>query len=53
MGRIYADAPEIDGNIYVAGSGLGVGEMVPVEIVERRDYDLVGICIDDDECDDE
>ncbi len=42
LGRIYADAPEIDGNIYVTGDELEVGQMVAVDIVERRDYDLVG-----------
>jgi ribosomal protein S12 methylthiotransferase len=41
-GRTYADAPEIDGTIYVTGDELEVGQMVPVEIVESRDYDLVG-----------
>jgi ribosomal protein S12 methylthiotransferase len=41
-GRTYADAPEIDGTIYVTGDDLEVGQMVPVEIVESRDYDLVG-----------
>lgn len=41
-GRIYADAPEIDGTIYVTGDELEVGQLVPVEIVEAREYDLVG-----------
>lgn len=44
LGRIYADAPEIDGNIYIQGKGLKVGDLTPVEIVERREYDLVGVC---------
>lgn len=43
LGRIYADAPEIDGNVFVSGCGLQVGDLVPVEIVERREYDLVGV----------
>ena len=42
-GRIYADAPEIDGCIYVSGTGISVGDLVPVEIVEQREYDLVGV----------
>jgi ribosomal protein S12 methylthiotransferase len=42
IGRSFADAPEIDGAIYVKGSGVGVGELVPVEIEARQDYDLVG-----------
>lgn len=41
--RIYADAPEIDGVVYVSGENLSVGHMVPVEIIDRRDYDLVAI----------
>jgi len=43
LGRTFADAPEIDGNIYVSGEGIEVGQMVPVEIVESREYDLVGV----------
>jgi ribosomal protein S12 methylthiotransferase len=42
IGRSFADAPEIDGAIYVKGSGVGLGEIVPVEIEGRQDYDLVG-----------
>lgn len=51
-GRIYADAPEIDGNVFVQGDALSVGDMVPVEIMERQDYDLVAV-ISDGESDDE
>tara|TARA_R110002072_G_scaffold146075_2_gene292825 strand:- start:3571 stop:5049 length:1479 start_codon:yes stop_codon:yes gene_type:complete len=43
LGRIFADAPEIDGNIYVTGEGINIGDMIPVEIVDRQDYDLIGI----------
>jgi ribosomal protein S12 methylthiotransferase len=42
QGRTYADAPEIDGNVYFTGEGLEVGDLVPVEIVARDGYDLVG-----------
>ncbi len=42
-GRIYADAPEIDGTMYVSATDARIGDLVPVEIVERRDYDLVGV----------
>lgn len=42
LGRSYADAPEIDGNVYVRGSDLATGTFVPVEIAARQDYDLVG-----------
>ncbi|NOX53205.1 MAG: 30S ribosomal protein S12 methylthiotransferase RimO [Planctomycetes bacterium] len=43
QGRTYADAPDIDGVVFVTGEGIEAGEMVPVEIVERRGYDLVGV----------
>jgi ribosomal protein S12 methylthiotransferase len=43
VGRSYADAPEIDSNVIVTGAELQVGDMVPVEIMERQDYDLVGM----------
>ena len=46
VGRTFADAPEIDGNVYVSGQDLQIGSMVPVEIVRREDYDLVGVAPD-------
>ncbi|MFO0917733.1 MAG: 30S ribosomal protein S12 methylthiotransferase RimO [Planctomycetaceae bacterium] len=49
VGRSFADAPEIDGNVFVAGENLEAGQIVPVEIVERRDYDLVGVVVEDAE----
>ena len=49
-GRAFTDAPEIDGCVYVASEReLAVGEMVPVEILERREYDLVGTVSDGEE----
>ncbi|MFK7821040.1 MAG: 30S ribosomal protein S12 methylthiotransferase RimO [Planctomycetaceae bacterium] len=43
-GRSFADAPEIDGCVYVSSeTPLSIGDMVPVEIVERQEYDLVGV----------
>jgi ribosomal protein S12 methylthiotransferase len=47
-GRGYMDAPEIDGEVFVSGEDLQPGIFVPVEIVERRDYDLVGIALSDE-----
>lgn len=47
-GRGYMDAPEIDGEVFVTGEDLQPGMFVPVEIVERRDYDLAGVAIDDE-----
>ncbi|MBI1314991.1 30S ribosomal protein S12 methylthiotransferase RimO [bacterium] len=49
LGRTYADAPEIDGNIYITAEEVEIGSMVPVEILESRDYDLVGTLSDGDE----
>jgi ribosomal protein S12 methylthiotransferase len=43
VGRLYADAPEIDSQVYVQGTGLEVGGFTPVEIIARDDYDLVAI----------
>ena len=40
-GRLYADAPEIDATTLVQGDGLEIGQMTPVEIVGRQDYDWV------------
>ena len=41
LGRTYADAPEIDGNVLVSGEGLEVGQFVPVEILAREEYDWI------------
>lgn len=48
LGRIFADAPDIDGNIYImpGEDDINIGDMVPVEIIESRDYDLVGVVSD-------
>lgn len=53
VGRSFADAPEIDASVIVTGAQLQPGDMVPVEILQRDDYDLVGIASleDDDEQD--
>jgi ribosomal protein S12 methylthiotransferase len=41
IGRSKADAPEIDGVVYVADAeGLEVGDIVTVTITEADDYDL-------------
>jgi len=61
IGRSYADAPDVDGAIYVTGqgvtgqgvtgqggTGLGLtpGALVRCEIVARQDYDLIGVACD-------
>jgi len=47
LGRCFADAPEIDSSVYVNGEQLTTGDFVPVEIVRREDYDLVGVISED------
>jgi ribosomal protein S12 methylthiotransferase len=43
LGRSYADAPEIDGAVYVTGEDLAPGQIVPCEIVAARGYDLIAV----------
>ena len=46
--RSYADAPEIDGLVFVADSdGLQVGDWVEVRITDSDEYDLWGERLDD------
>jgi ribosomal protein S12 methylthiotransferase len=42
-GRTAAQAPEIDGVVYLRDRALGPGRRVPVRIVEVDGYDLVGV----------
>ena len=49
IGRTYADAPEIDGNVLVTGRDIKVGDLVAVEIESRDDYDLAGRGVTDGE----
>jgi ribosomal protein S12 methylthiotransferase len=42
-GRTAAQAPEIDGVVYLRDAGLRPGLRVPAEIVEVDGYDLVGV----------
>jgi ribosomal protein S12 methylthiotransferase len=41
IGRSYADAPDVDGVVYVTGEELSAGAIVPCEVVGRSEYDLV------------
>jgi ribosomal protein S12 methylthiotransferase len=45
IGRSFADAPDVDGVVYVTGDGLSVGSLVQCEIVAKREYDLIGVAI--------
>jgi len=42
IGRSYADAPEVDGAVYVTGRDLTPGQIVTCEIVATSGYDLIG-----------
>lgn len=42
IGRSRGDAPEVDGQVFVHGRTLSIGEIVPVRIRDSYDYDLVG-----------
>lgn len=46
IGRSMADAPEVDGVVYVTGEGLGVGQMVGCEIVAAQQYDLIAVAVE-------
>jgi ribosomal protein S12 methylthiotransferase len=45
VGRGEADAPDVDGLVFVTGDRqrLKAGNIVPVEIVATQEYDLVGV----------
>src|SRR5262249_53555353 len=40
-GRTFADAPDVDGVVYLKGPELVAGDMVPCEISSSEGYDLV------------
>jgi ribosomal protein S12 methylthiotransferase len=46
VGRSYADAPDVDGVVYVTGEGLASGQFVPCEVVATSNYDLVAVAVD-------
>jgi ribosomal protein S12 methylthiotransferase len=41
LGRSYADAPDIDGQVYVAGRRIKPGQIVPAKVVQAEGYDLI------------
>ena len=45
VARGEADAPDIDGRVYVRGGGLHPGEFARVKIVGHTDYDLIAEAI--------
>ncbi len=46
IGRTVADAPEVDGVVYVTGEGLSPGQMVACEIVAAQEYDLIAAAVE-------
>lgn len=42
IGRSVYDAPEVDGVFYLTGVGLGVNNIVTVEVTDTIEYDLIG-----------
>ena len=54
IGRTYADAPEIDGKVFLRGeTNLPVGCLVMALITESDDYDLYGELVSDDSHEDD
>jgi ribosomal protein S12 methylthiotransferase len=47
IGRSYADAPDVDGVVYVTGEAVTVGSIVPCEVVGRSEYDLIAAQVGD------
>lgn len=47
-GRIYADAPDIDATVYIAGENFQPGQKLPVVLSEREGYDWVGEVADEE-----
>ncbi|HEY2827659.1 MAG TPA: radical SAM protein, partial [Pirellulales bacterium] len=45
LGRSYADAPDVDGVVYVTGKHIKPGQIVPCEIVATAEYDLVAAAV--------
>ena len=42
IGRTEADAPEIDGAVYVSGKNIKIGRFYKVKITDTLEYDLIG-----------
>ena len=46
IGRTYADAPDIDGLVFITGEGLAEGDLQTCEIVTSQGYDLIAAPVD-------
>jgi ribosomal protein S12 methylthiotransferase len=47
VGRSYADAPDVDGVVYLEGKKLAPGQLVPCEVVASSGYDLVAVPVEE------
>src|SRR5262249_16641326 len=45
VGRSFGGGPEAEGAVYVQGVELAAGQLVPVQIESRQDYDLAGSAV--------
>lgn len=43
VGRSMADAPEIDGQVYVDSTDMQIGDILDVHIVDANEHDLYGV----------
>lgn len=41
VGRSFADAPDVDGLVWVTGEGLEAGAIIEAEVVATQGYDLI------------
>jgi len=46
IGRSQYDAPEIDGEVFVTGKGLKIGELANVRITHSFEFDLSGVVVE-------
>ena len=45
IGRSFADAPDVDGLVFVTGEDVKPGDIVPCEVVASRGYDLIAVAL--------
>jgi ribosomal protein S12 methylthiotransferase len=42
FGRSYAEAPDVDGKIYLENTSQTIGSYVPVRLIRAEEYDMIG-----------
>lgn len=45
VGRSFADAPDVDGLVFVTGEDVQPGDIVKCEVVATRGYDLIAVAL--------